>query len=396
LNAFLTQRRRAGFSMIELMVALAIGMLAMMFATRVVLNGEQNKQASLGGSDAMQNGMLAMFSISADGNQAGYGLNDPLVVGCNTIFNDANGYTLAPVTRNGVQIRPLSPVIIESNGPLSDRVSFYAGSSMTGTGSVGIGNYPGAGQINLGAVPFAFGLNDVILAAADADNDATRCSISQITTNPSTLPAPPAQQFLRIDGTGRYTTGTLGAPFLNSASRVFNLGPAATLAFHSWSVSNGYLRLQATDLTGSTQQPMTVIDNVVSLKAEYGFDMRPQAVFDASFTNNTGVHVDQWSATMLDADGNGTVASHRDFQHIVAVRIAVVARSKSPQKPDGSGNCSATTVQPKVFATAEPAGVTAVPIDVNVAVTGDPVDWKCYRYRVFETIVPLRNASWRR
>jgi type IV pilus assembly protein PilW len=30
-----------------------------------------------------------------------------------------------------------------------------------------------------------------------------------------------------------------------------------------------------------------------------------------------------------------------------------------------------------------------------VAVAGDPIDWKCYRYRVFETIVSLRNAEWR-
>ena len=32
---------------------------------------------------------------------------------------------------------------------------------------------------------------------------------------------------------------------------------------------------------------------------------------------------------------------------------------------------------------------------VNVAVAGDTMDWKCYRYRVFETIVPIRNAQWR-
>jgi type IV pilus assembly protein PilW len=30
-----------------------------------------------------------------------------------------------------------------------------------------------------------------------------------------------------------------------------------------------------------------------------------------------------------------------------------------------------------------------------VAVAGDTVDWKCYRYRVFNTIVPMRNSAWR-
>jgi len=39
--------------------------------------------------------------------------------------------------------------------------------------------------------------------------------------------------------------------------------------------------------------------------------------------------------------------------------------------------------------------VAGVPITVNVAVTGDPLDWRCYRYRVFETVATLRNAGWR-
>jgi type IV pilus assembly protein PilW len=39
--------------------------------------------------------------------------------------------------------------------------------------------------------------------------------------------------------------------------------------------------------------------------------------------------------------------------------------------------------------------VTAVPVTVDVAVAGDSNDWRCYRYRVFETVVNLRNAGWR-
>jgi type IV pilus assembly protein PilW len=47
------------------------------------------------------------------------------------------------------------------------------------------------------------------------------------------------------------------------------------------------------------------------------------------------------------------------------------------------------------FATAAPASVAASQVTIDVAVTGDPVDWHCYRYRVFETVVPFRNASWK-
>jgi len=40
-------------------------------------------------------------------------------------------------------------------------------------------------------------------------------------------------------------------------------------------------------------------------------------------------------------------------------------------------------------------GASAVSVSVNVAVAGDPIAWQCYRYRVFETVVPVRNAQWR-
>uniref|UniRef100_UPI0028B1148F PilW family protein n=1 Tax=Massilia oculi TaxID=945844 RepID=UPI0028B1148F len=77
------QRRARGFSLVELMVSVVIGLLAILFATRIMTDGERNKDAAMGGSDSMQNGMLAMFQISADAEQAGFGLNDPLVTGCN-------------------------------------------------------------------------------------------------------------------------------------------------------------------------------------------------------------------------------------------------------------------------------------------------------------------------
>ena len=42
-----------------------------------------------------------------------------------------------------------------------------------------------------------------------------------------------------------------------------------------------------------------------------------------------------------------------------------------------------------------PAGVAAVPVTVALDVANDPISWTCYRYRAFETIVPIRNSGWR-
>lgn len=387
-------RRHGGFSLVELMVSLVIGLLALTFATRLVLVGEQNKEASLGGSDAMQNGMLALFSITSDTNQAGFGINDTMLVGCDTLFNDDNGFELAMAPRGAGVVRPLAPAVIVANAAGSDTLSLYSGSSLTGTGALGIAKYDNvaAGNIDVAAVPYGFSNGDVVVAAYDNPTDARRCALSQVTDDPDAHAAPPLQQYLQIGGAGRFA-GPLGVTYPAAASRVFNLGPAETLSFHTWSVENGFLRLRATDLAGASAASQAVIDNIVSLKLQYGFDTRT----GNAFSNNLdkGLQIHRWSSSMIDADGNTVIGSGGDYLHVAAIRVAVVARSKAPQKPNASGVCDATTVLPKVFDSELPKGVPAVPIDVTVAVTGNPVDWKCYKYRVFETVVPLRNAGWR-
>jgi type IV pilus assembly protein PilW len=387
----LSQHRvcRRGFSLIELMVSIVIGLLALMFATRLVVSSEQNKQTSLGGSDAMQNGMQALFSISNDAAQAGWGLNDPLVAGCDTVFVDSGGFALAPALRGGVPIAPLAAAVIESNGADPDRLTLYSGSSIGGAGTLRlIQNYDGQSTIQVGGIPYAFARGDVILVAPEVVGTA-RCALAQIALDPLGVPE------LNIGaGAGehaRYNAGALGQAYVNGQARLFNLGPGATLSFHTWSILNGFLQLRATDLPGAGATATTVVDNVVSLKAQYGFDTRAGAAFAPA----SGLQLAAWSGAMIDADGDGIIGGAGDYQRVIALRIAVVARSKHPERADAGGACKATLSAPVVFSREEPFGVAALPVSVSVATAADALDWQCYRYRVFETIVPLRNASWR-
>lgn len=382
-------RRQHGFSLVELMVSVVIGLLAIMFATRMIVNIERNKQSALGGSDSMQNGMLAMFSMNADAAASGWGLNDAAALGCDTAFNDTQGYALAPATRGTATIHPMSPVVIESNGSAPDRITFYAGSHMSGSGSLRVvSNYSSGTSIQVDRIPYGFSTGDVILVAPDTA-DTTQCALAQISTIQTASGSQPSLSFAS-GGSNRFNSGALGPSFKANAARAFNLGQASNLSFHTWSVSGGLLQLRATDLDGSSQTPTTVADNIVSIKAEYGFDLSP-----GQLATGSTLQVGKWSTTMINADGVGTGGEAEDYRHIAAVRIAVVARSKNPEQPPPGGSCTATTTQPTVFASAVPSTVTAVPITVDVAVAGDPVKWQCYRYRVFETIVPLRNLAWR-
>lgn len=392
-NAALRHRRSsAGFSLVELMVSVVIGLLAVLLATRIMTDNQRNKDAALGGSDSMQNGMLAMFSISGDIEQAGYGLNDPLLVGCNTLFTDSGGYRLASVKRGEATVRPLAPAIIEPGGDdASDRVTLYAGSAAGGTATLRLtGNYVGGTTLNVDRRPYGFRLGDVIVVAPEqAGGD---CALAQLATDPETHPVAPAAQYVRIGGSGlRFNSGALGVQYQGNTARIFNLGQGARLAFHTWSVEGNYLRLRSTDMDGAGANPQAVADNIVLLKAQYGFDTRAGQAFQPT----QGTQVGEWSSTMIDADGDGVKGSAGDYGRVVALRLALVARARHPERPAADGSCSATTEIKPLFASEQPQGVAPEKVEVDLGTVADPDGWKCYRYRVFETIVPLRNALWR-
>jgi len=382
-----------GFSLVELMISVVIGMLALLFATRLLTGSEQNRQSAMGGSDSLQNGMLALFSISSDAGQAGYGINDASITGCDTVFKDNGGFTLAAASRGATAIKPIAPVVIEAQAAGPDKVTFYSGSAATGAANMRVlTDYASGTRVYVDRIPYGFARGDVILVVPEQAGG--KCALAQLSESPEALPPPPGQQYVVIAQSTpyRFNTGALGASFTGNAARVFNLGPARSLSFHTWSVSDGYLRLSATD-NGDKAAAAPVADNVVSLKAQYGFDMR----VGSAFAPAAGLQVTKWSSSMIDADGDGVAGSPSDWQRIAAVRLAVVARSKNPERPAKGQACSATTdaLQPKAFSTEAPAGVAAVPVTIDVGITGDSVDWHCYRYRVFETVVPFRNASWK-
>jgi type IV pilus assembly protein PilW len=116
--------------------------------------------------------------------------------------------------------------------------------------------------------------------------------------------------------------------------------------------------------------------------------------FAGTFVAGDGL-VDRFvSATTFNAAG-------APWQSIIAVRVAIVARSALAEKPRGSNgaNCDATTDGTEGPSVPDQRPVWSGGV-IDVSATGDPsptsmLYWKCYRYRVFETTVPLRNWIWK-
>jgi type IV pilus assembly protein PilW len=106
-----------------------------------------------------------------------------------------------------------------------------------------------------------------------------------------------------------------------------------------------------------------------------------------------GIHVGHVADDkIVDTYDTTTPTTAAVWQQVYAVRVAVLARSQNYEQPNAAGVCQATTVtnQPRWGRTAAaPAGTGFATLQAVGALPS------CYKYRVFETIVPLRNMIWR-
>jgi type IV pilus assembly protein PilW len=378
-------RREAGMSLIELMVGAAIGLIGIVIITHIYLTNEQYKRATTAAGGAQTNGAIALFALERDIRQAGYGLNssyafqcncDPTTnAGCSPIqyYYDTK-YSFPPnasITnaRNALSLYPF--IITGFTGPGGtgpDTLSvFYGSDAERALSTTLIDNMitPGADIKPDGASGIEAG-NLVVL------QNGTTCAMYQVTSVVAETLQHAANIWNPAGG------GTLPT-WAKDSTRIFDLGSRPAwrtfgIKYDATGTIN-YGKLQLTDqfkvLTeGAVSQDM--MDGIVDLQAQYGKD-----------TNGDGL-IDVWTKTLSrNAPANFDAT---DIMQIIAVRLAVLARDEHYQKPSTAGGpCEATTAANRptwsggAFLTFDAPG--ALP--------------SCYKYRVFETVVPLRNMIWR-
>jgi type IV pilus assembly protein PilW len=368
----------AGFSLVEILVGMVMGLLGIIIIFQVFEVSEGIKRTSTSGGDAMQYGSLALYTLERDLRQAGSGINNLQMAGCNTLSYDEQ---LTPSIRPAIT---MVPVIIGLNldPKLPDSLTITYGNSQTQSTPVKMTNTMATGTSFI-KVDNRYGFlpgNRILISEAGKP-----CWIAQITALPDT--APESDQIWHDTGTfqdanNNTVTARYNGPtgFTDSASvvtlytenaRIYNLSSTPTRDI--FSVANSQLMLDSNRMTAG---PGAIADNIVQLKAQYGHD---NGVNDGSVANTTYAPDDGMVDNYTNTMPSPTAAL--DWTEVIAVRLAIVARSAQAEKPKVSGGpCDATTVAPTW------AGGT-------LDLTADP-NWKCYRYRVFESIVPLRNAIW--
>jgi type IV pilus assembly protein PilW len=202
---------------------------------------------------------------------------------------------------------------------------------------------------------------------------AGNCTLMQITTvqdqalkiqhNPggNGIYNPPAA-YQNSNGWPAYTTGATLSCFSAPAN--------SALFQRTYSVDSARRQLLRSDNSSeSTATNEPVVPEIVDLQVEYGVaPVNSQAV-------------DTWVAA---TGGLWADPSMENRKRIKAVRVALVARSAQYEKPAPNEECKTTT----------PDMVAKWSSWASFKTTSYPADWQCYRYKVFETVVPLRNVLW--
>jgi len=383
-----TFRRSAGMSLIELMVGAAIGLIGIVIITHIYLTNEQHKRTTTAAGGAQTNGAIALFALERDIRQAGFGLNSSFAFECNCDASVNDGcsaiqyyydlkFTRPPNpdmtnSRNGLTLYPFIITNLDTaDGPNTgpDTLSVFYGSDnerALSTRLIAPLN-PMTADIKPDGVA-GIEPNDLLVL-----QEGTKCAMFQVTAIASAS----------LVHAQNLWNPAAGLPtFAQDQTRVFNLG--ARPVWKTFGIQytqplrdKNLGKLQVTDQLRFLTEPgyvtQDLMDGIVDLQAQYGKDL-----------NDDGV-VDVWTK-VLPAGGIGTNFNATDIMQVIAVRLAVLARSEHYEKPSTPGGaCEATTAANRPtwsggdFLTFNAAG--ALP--------------SCYKYRVFETVVPLRNMMWR-
>lgn len=347
-----------GFSLIELLVGMVIGLLGLMVIVQVSTGNESQRRIATHGMDSLLNGQLALNDLQRKISASGYGLTAHAnALGCEIRMKYASASTTT------LNLAPVS--IVQGNSGAPDRIRILASTadSWAIPTRIVINHPPTAANFFVDSdigikdqdllllvpqVPDASNWCTVVQSTNTASNSGvgTGAGQNQILHNPSS-PWNPAGG-ANIMPAGGYKIGDY----------LINLGRWQSV---SYSIDNNSLLASALDTQDGTTKSTPLYSDVINLQAQYGLDNGAN-----SGTPNDG-KVDEFTET--------TPITAAAWRQLLAIRLAVLTRSQQWEKKE------ITTVAPRWQGG-----------DFSMNHVGN--DWRHYRYKVFQTTIPLRNMLW--
>lgn len=366
------QRQAAlGFSLIEILVGLLIGMLSVIVIMQVFGAFEGNKRTTTGGDDAQINGSIALYGLERDAREAGYGINAFSLLGCSLSFKTSKD-------SKTVKLDALAPVVVNPATTLvpagtagTDTLLMISGTSDSPAEGDLIATTPSSKTYPI-TTAGSFAVNDYVVAQPSSRTSPCNLTLDKITAKADTT--------LTVDP-GDPTGLALG-------SMVYNIGQS--LVARAYAVRDGnltvcdYTAYNCADATYVSPKVdptvwVSIASNIVGLRAQYGRDTSGIGANKMAGIVDTYDQITPGST----ADKSG-LAVQCGWARTLALRVALVARSGQYTKYDAAaGEAPSTSAAPTW------AGSASAPFDLS----GNS-EWKNYRYKTLQTTVPVRNLVW--
>jgi type IV pilus assembly protein PilW len=384
--------KQAGMTLVELLVAMAIGLGITLAVTSLLIASENHKRITTSTNDAQQTGAYGYYALDKVLRGAGSGIGQSVspypsgagLLGChlnvkaagNPIFPRGTAFPLpfAGFLGGAANTLNVAPVLIgagQSQGG-SDIIMVMAGSGSAGGVSRQITGGGGATSATLDNTVGFFD-KDLVMVSQNGVPD---CLMEEVAGTPAT-------PTLTLGGT-YYTVGgvtnmaSLAASTLTYVTPIGNAA-ANNLQFLLYGVDANrtlysYDLLQNLHWVGGSggDSAQAIADGVAYLYALYGVD-----------TNTDGIQ-DGWvSPADANWDINTVMNSAAKMQQIISVHVALVVRGEYYDKNNNLPVSPGTLTIFNGLTRADNSSL-AQPIALSV------LDQQ-YRYRVLEFTVPLRN-----
>ncbi|MFW9616236.1 PilW family protein [Aquabacterium sp.] len=359
-----------GFTLIELMVAVLLGMLTVLVISQVLVQSETRRRTISSGSDAQLNGALALFTMQREIQMAGYGTSaNPASLGCK--LSGQYGGTGATFSV------PLAPVVISAglNGAPDSLTVLQARTRSVAVPMQVKEDHAKTGVAFVVDSTQGVAVNDMVVAIPEviADYATSQCSLFQVTT--STSDPITTLSSTRVPHTAASAwnqSAVFPAAGFAAKSYLVNMG---NMSVKTYAVSAAY-NLTSTERSwadGSTST-QDLFPQIVNMQAMYGKD-----------TNADGI---------VDTYDRVTPTTPAGWQQVLTIRMAIVARSAKDEGVSVTTSQPLWDVGPNDTITG-PATSSCHGTSKCITLTINTIpNWQRYRYKVYDTIIPLRNVLW--
>jgi type IV pilus assembly protein PilW len=391
---------QTGFSLVELLVGLVIGLVATVVIMQTFASFEGNKRSTTGIADAQTNGSIALYSIQRELQFAGYGM--PLMSGTmptidilpnEATFADYTGKTEAEIlTAQAAQLAAYEAKVAAGAIKVQAGEVFTAlRCDSTSTLALDLDNDPATADVTIGFNALVTPVS--ITDGVNGDSIAIRYGTTSRGALPTRVTNVTAPNYVGVmNNMGcragdvvlvtkevksstacvatKLTAATTNA-LLEATPTAVNVVSTSGMAVGDRLACLGQVRQITFDVNGNQlrRNNIPVISDIVNLQAQYGISANINSEIVAEWRDAAGA---TWAAPNVT-----------NRNRIKAVRLAVVARNSLLEKDVVSQTCTGTATGP--------ARVCAWGTNINLSGTDVGTDWNRYRYRVYEVVVPLRN-----